>query len=134
MTLLFLIAAPFIGLLARIAGRRFRKIGERIQDSMGDVTQVATEAIQGYREVRTFGGEGYEQDRFQAVSERNRRQSMKMVMTSAIATPVIQLLVSLVLAMLVWLLLEPAIRADMSTGDVVAFITTGGCWPNRSGS
>ena len=51
---------------------------------------------------------------------------MKMVMTSAIATPVIQLLVSLVLAMLVWLLLEPAIRADMSTGDVVAFITTGG--------
>ena len=126
LTLLFLIAAPFIGLLARIAGRRFRKISERIQDSMGDVTQVATEAIQGYREVRTFGGEPYEQDRFQAVSERNRRQSMKMVMTSAIATPVIQLLVSLVLAMLVWLLLEPAIRADMSTGDVVAFITTGG--------
>ena len=126
LTLLFLIAAPFIGLLARIAGRRFRKISERIQDSMGDVTQVATEAIQGYREVRTFGGEAYEQDRFQAVSERNRRQSMKMVMTSAIATPVIQLLVSLVLAMLVWLLLEPAIRADMSTGDVVAFITTGG--------
>ena len=40
---------------------------------MGDVTQVATEAIQGYREVRTFGGEAYEQDRFHAVSERNRR-------------------------------------------------------------
>ena len=61
---------------------------------MGDVTQVATEAIQGYREVRTFGGEAYEQDRFHAVSERNRRQSMKMVLTSAVATPVIQLLVS----------------------------------------
>ena len=126
LTLLFLIAAPLIGLLARVAGRRFRKISERIQDSMGDVTQVATEAIQGYREVRTFGGEAYEQDRFHAVSERNRRQSMKMVLTSAVATPVIQLLVSLVLAMLVWMLLEPAIRADMSTGDVVAFITTGG--------
>ena len=126
LTLLFLIAAPVIGLLARVAGRRFRKISERIQDSMGDVTQVATEAIQGYREVRTFGGEAYEQSRFQAVSDRNRRQSMKMVLTSAIATPVIQLLVSLVLAMLVWMLLEPAVRAEMTAGDVVAFITAGG--------
>ena len=51
---------------------------------------------------------------------------MKMVMTSAIATPIIQVIVSVVLAGLVWLLLEPSIRGSMSTGDVVAFITTGG--------
>ena len=49
---------------------------------------------------------------------------MKMV-TSAVATPVIQLLVSLVSHARL-MLLEPAIRADMSTGDVVVFITTGG--------
>ncbi len=126
LTLLFLIAAPIIGLLARVAGRRFRKISERIQDSMGDVTQVASEAVQGYREVRTFGGEDYERNRFKRVSAFNRSQSMKMVITSAIATPVIQLIVSLVLAGLVWLLLDPDIRGLMSTGDVVAFITTGG--------
>ena len=126
LTLLFLIAAPIIGLLARIAGRRFRRISERIQDSMGDVTQVASEAVQGYREVRTFGGEDYERKRFERVSAFNRNQSMKMVITSAIATPVIQLIVSLVLAGLVWLLLDPSIRGMMSTGDVVAFITTGG--------
>ena len=126
LTLLFLIAAPLIGVLARIAGRRFRKISERIQDSMGDVTQVASEAVQGYREVRSFGAEDYERSRFGKVSALNRNQSMKMVLTSAIATPVIQVIVSVVLAGLVWLLLEPAIRGDMSTGDVVAFITTGG--------
>ncbi len=126
LTLLFLIAAPLIGLLARVAGRRFRRISERIQDSMGDVTQVASEAVQGYREVRTFGGEDYERTRFERVSAFNRNQSMKMVITSAIATPVIQLIVSLILAGLVWLLLDPSIRGIMSTGDVVAFITTGG--------
>ncbi len=126
LTLLFLIAAPIIGLLARVAGKRFRRISERIQDSMGDVTQVASEAVQGYREVRTFGGEDYERNRFERVSAFNRNQSMKMVITSAVATPVIQLIVSLVLAALVWLLLDPSIRGVMSTGDVVAFITTGG--------
>jgi subfamily B ATP-binding cassette protein MsbA len=71
LTLLFLIAAPLIGLLARVAGRRFRRISERIQDSMGDVTQVASEAVQGYREVRTFGGEDYERTRFERVSAFN---------------------------------------------------------------
>lgn len=126
LTLVFAVVAPLIGLLARIAGRRFRKISERIQDSMGDVTHVASEAVQGYREVRTYGGNSYERDRFDQVSQTNRRQSMKMVLTSSIATPLIQLIVATVLAGLVWLILLPGARVGMSTGDVVAFITTGG--------
>jgi subfamily B ATP-binding cassette protein MsbA len=31
---------------------------------MGDVTHVASETIQGYRVVRSFGGEAYEEKRF----------------------------------------------------------------------
>ncbi|MDZ7686567.1 MAG: hypothetical protein U5O39_17595 [Gammaproteobacteria bacterium] len=45
--------------------------------------------MQGYRVVRTFGGTQYERDRFPEVSDNNRRQSMKMVVTSSIATPVV---------------------------------------------
>ncbi len=126
LTLIFIAVAPIIALLVGFAGKRFRRISERIQNSMGDVTHVASEAVQGYREVRTFGGSDYERDRFERVSQDNRRQSMKMVVTSAIATPVIQIIVSLALAGLVWLVLDPAFLADMSAGDVVAFITTGG--------
>ena len=93
---------------------------------MGDVTHVASEAVQGYREVRTFGGLEYEQERFLKVSHNNRRQSMKMVITSSIATPTVQLVVSGALAGLVWLALDPVLLANMSSGDVVAFIGTGG--------
>ncbi|MBD3645891.1 MAG: hypothetical protein HUJ31_00245, partial [Pseudomonadales bacterium] len=49
LTLIFLSVAPFIALLVNFAGKRFRKISTRIQDSMGDVTHVASEAVQGYR-------------------------------------------------------------------------------------
>lgn len=126
LTLIFLSVAPFIALLVSFAGKRFRKISTRIQDSMGDVTHVASEAVQGYREVRTFGGTDYERDRFQKVSHNNRRQTMKMVVTQSISTPVIQLLVAVALAALVWLALEPSLRADMGAGAFVAFITTGG--------
>ncbi|MFT7243068.1 MAG: subfamily B ATP-binding cassette protein MsbA [Candidatus Azotimanducaceae bacterium] len=126
LTLIFICVAPFIGLLVNFAGKRFRRISERIQDSMGDVTHVASEAVQGYREVRTFGGLDYERERFLKVSHNNRRQSMKMVITASIATPAVQLVVSGALAGLVWLALDPMLLANMSSGDVVQFIGTGG--------
>lgn len=126
LTLIFFVVAPFIALLVGFAGRRFRRISERIQHSMGDVTHVASEAVQGYRVVRAFGGAEYERQRFTKVSHYNRRQSMKMVVTSAVSTPVIQLLVATALAGLVWLVLDPVLLANMSAGNVVAFITTGG--------
>ena len=126
LTLLFVLVAPLIGMLVTYAGRRFRRISERIQVSVGGITHVASEAIQGHREVRTFGGKEFETARFEAVSGDNRRQSIKMVMTASLATPVIQFLVSLSLAGLVWLVLDPIFLADMSAGSVIAFITTGG--------
>ncbi|MBO6701889.1 MAG: lipid A export permease/ATP-binding protein MsbA [Pseudomonadales bacterium] len=126
LTLIFLTVAPLIALLVNAAGKRFRRISERIQDSMGDVTHVASEAVQGYREVRTFGGSEYETERFEKVSQDNRRQSMKMVVTSSLATPAIQIMVSVALAGLVWLVLDPLFLANMSAGDVIIFITTGG--------
>jgi|TARA_B110000211_G_scaffold206513_1_gene241570 subfamily B ATP-binding cassette protein MsbA len=126
LTFIFIAVAPFIAILVGLAGKRFRRISERIQDSMGDVTHVASEAIQGYREVRTFGGADYERNRFEQVSSNNRRQSMKMVVTSSIATPVVQLVVSFALAGLIWLALDPVLLSSMSPGDVVAFITAGG--------
>ncbi|MCB1692179.1 MAG: lipid A export permease/ATP-binding protein MsbA, partial [Pseudomonadales bacterium] len=126
LTLIFLAVSPLIALLVNYAGKRFRRISERIQDSMGDVTHVASEAVQGYRVVRTFGGTDYEREKFLKVSNDNRRQSMKMVVTSSVATPVVQTVVAIALAILVWLVLDPALMSNMSPGDVVAFISTGG--------
>ncbi len=126
LTFIFILVAPGIALLVSFVGRRFRRISTRIQNSMGDVTHIVSEAIQGYREVRIFGGSSYEKIRFEKVSRDNRRQSMKMVVTSSLSTPAIQLVVSFALALLVWLVLDPALLADMTPGKVVAFITTGG--------
>ena len=126
LTLIFFAVAPIIAFLVSFAGKRFRRISERIQNSIGDVTHAASEAVQGYREVRTFGGSEYESERFAKVSQDNRRQSMKMVVTSAISTPTIQLIVAFALAGLVWLVLDPVLLANMTPGNVVVFITTGG--------
>jgi len=123
LTLVFVVLGPFIGLVVSYASRRFRKISKRIQGSMGDITHVASESITGYRVVRTFGGEEYEEQRFRDVSERNLKQSLKMASTQAISVPIIQVLVAIAIAALVWIMLSPGIRGEMSTGQLVAFIT-----------
>jgi len=123
LTLIFLTVGPVIGLVVNYASKRFRKISMRIQGSMGDITQVASESISGYRVVRTFGGEAYEQQRFRKVSDSNLKQSLKMASTQAISIPVIQVLVAVAIAILVWSMLAPEVRGGMTTGQLVAFIT-----------
>ncbi|KXO11687.1 MULTISPECIES: lipid A export permease/ATP-binding protein MsbA [Marinobacter] len=123
LTLVFLTVGPVIGLVVNYASKRFRRISKRIQGSMGDITHVASESISGYRVVRTFGGEDYERERFRDVSDQNLKQSLKMASTQAISVPVIQVLVAIAIAALVWTMLSPEIRGEMSTGQLIAFIT-----------
>ncbi|WP_097023248.1 lipid A export permease/ATP-binding protein MsbA [Chromohalobacter canadensis] len=123
LTLIFLAVTPLIGLVVSYTSKRFRRLSRRIQNSMGDVTHVASEALSGYRVVRTHGAEGYEKARFAEASDYNREQSMKVALTKAVSTPVIQLLVALSLAGLVWLAMSPALMASMTPGEFVGFIT-----------
>ncbi|HEA51236.1 lipid A export permease/ATP-binding protein MsbA [Marinobacter antarcticus] len=123
LTLIFLAVGPLIGAVVSYASKRFRKISQRIQGSMGDITHVASESITGYRVVRAFGGIEYEKQRFQKVNDKNLKQSLKMASTQAISIPVIQILVAIAIAALVWTMLAPEIRGEMSTGQLVAFIT-----------
>jgi subfamily B ATP-binding cassette protein MsbA len=94
---------------------------------MGDVTHVASETIHGYRVVRSFGGEGYEQQRFLASSEDNRVKQLKMVKTGAVYTPSLQLVIYSAMAVLMFLVL--LLRGDASAGDLVAYITLAGLLP-----
>ncbi len=126
LTLIFAAAAPLVALVVVYASRRFRRISRRIQSSMGDVTHVASEAVSGYRMVRIFGGEGYEQQRFHRSSRYNRRQNLKMVATKVTSTQTIQIFVVAALALLIALLFRPALGGGLSTGQVVAFLGLAG--------
>ena len=77
LALFLFIAAPFIALIVGVAAKRLRKISSKIQTAMGDVTHVASETINGYEEVKSFGGENYEIERFEKASDNNRRQNLK---------------------------------------------------------
>ena len=126
LTLIFAATAPIVAIVVGTASRRFRRISTRIQNSMGDVTHVASETVTGYRVVRIFGGEDYEKNRFHRSSRYNTRQNLKMVATKVTSTQVIQIFIAMALSILVALLFQPTIGGHLSTGDVVTFLGLAG--------
>ncbi len=126
LSLLILLIGPLIGQVVKIASQRFRRLSHRIQTSMGDINHVTSETIQGYQVVKSFGGERYEQQRFHEASQEYLKQSMKMVVTSSISTPVVQLIIALSMAWVVWLALGEGLTGFRTAGEFIAYFTAAG--------
>ncbi|KHL71193.1 lipid A export ATP-binding/permease protein MsbA [Pseudomonas flexibilis] len=127
LTLVMVAILPVIGVIVGTAGKKFRKQSRRIQVAMGDVTQVASETIHGYRVVRSFGGEDYESTRFSLASANNTARQLRMTRTSAIYTPTLQLVTYTGMSLVLFLVL--LLRGDATAGDLVAYITAAGLLP-----
>ena len=126
LTLLLLITTPFIALIVYVAGRRLRKLAKTIQTAMGDVTHLASEAVDGNLEIKSFNAEKYEKDRFFAANASNKNQNLKLEATSNLATPIIQLLVSISLSIVAYFALGSQLGIKLNAEDFVAFITAAG--------
>ena len=130
LTVIFAVVTPFIALIVRSAARRYRRISERIEVSMGDVSQVASEVIAGQRLVRAFGAEKRERDRFVQASDRIRRRSAKLAATKAVNAQGIQLIVACLLGVVVALVLLPEIGGAFTAGGAVTYLTWAGLLAN----
>lgn len=127
LTLVMIAILPLIAVMVSTASKKFRKQSKKIQVAMGDVTHVASETIQGYRVVRSFGGEVYEEKRFLKASQSNTNKQLRMTRTGAIYTPALQLVIYSAMAVLMFLVLY--LRGNASAGDMVAYITLAGLLP-----
>ncbi len=127
LTLVMIAILPLIAFMVTRASSKFRKQSKKIQVAMGDVTHVASETIQGYRVVRSFGGETYESQRFERASQSNTDKQLRMTRTGSIYTPMLQLVIYSAMAVLMFLVLW--LRGDASAGEMVAYITMAGLLP-----
>lgn len=126
LSFLFFGVAPFIAVIVSSATKRFQKQSKRVQNTMGDVSHITSEAVNAYLAVKTFGGENYEHNRFDEASIRNLNQGLKMVKTSSINTPVVQLLVAAGMSAVVWVALRPNVAGQISPGEFIAFLVAAG--------
>lgn len=123
LALFIVVLAPVLVVLVGGISRAFRRYARRIQDSMGQVTHVAEEVINGHRVVKLYGGEEFESARFERINARNFREFMKMQAMSSISAPVTQFILALGIAGIVWFATTGSRMETISVGTFVSFIT-----------
>lgn len=126
LTLTFLVVAPLIGFIVSKVSRRFRRLSKKMQNSMGDVTHVVSEAVTGNRDMRIYGAQASETERFRKVNGETLKQQLKIALADAAFSPVIQVLLSTAIATLVWLGMNPKIISTMSPGLFVSYLVAAG--------
>ncbi|MBI2381020.1 MAG: lipid A export permease/ATP-binding protein MsbA [Gammaproteobacteria bacterium] len=122
LSLLFMVAAPVIAVVVRFTGARFRKVSRAIQDSMGDITGSAQQALDGHKVVKTYNGFAHEVGRFQKVSNRNRQQGMKLVLTKALSVSSIQFIAALAFALTLYVAAQESIAGRLSAGSFMTLM------------
>ncbi|HEY5654487.1 MAG TPA: lipid A export permease/ATP-binding protein MsbA [Woeseiaceae bacterium] len=122
LTLLVAIVVPLIALSVRILSRTFRRYSSRIQDSVGEVSQVTEEVVQGNRVVKVFGGQDYELKRFMQANNKNEKQNMKLVGAKALGVGVTQVLFAFGIAGVVYVAGIESVRSNVTPGTFVSFL------------
>ena len=118
-----IIAAPAIGWLMQIANRSFRRYSKRIQNSMGDITRVAKEALDAHRLIKIFNAEDHQTDRFEQANELNRASNMKLARAKSLSNPVVGCIASLALAGVLYVAIRLVFANDMRVDQFWAFLT-----------
>ena len=121
LTALLFLASPFILLVVSIAGKRMKRVSTRIQNSMGDVTQVSSESINANKEVKIFGQQENEIEKFNFVNLNNKIQNLKLLTTNSLQSPIIQMFLAFALAVITWVALDSAFFERMTSGTFIAF-------------
>ena len=123
LSLSFLVIGPIIGFIVARVSKQFRAISRNIQGSMGDVSHVIQEAVEGARVIKIFGGQQEELTQFESANERNRAFNMKETMVKALNEPIVQFLVAIALAVIVYIASSGDVADRISVGSFMSFIT-----------
>ncbi len=116
LTLAMLLLVPVIALVVTVISRRFRRISGRIQDSMGDVTHVTEEAVNGHEVVKIFAGQSRERGAFERINELNRRLHLRLTATQLLSSSLIQLAAGLAVIVLLVIAASDYMRAEVTAG------------------
>ena len=122
LTLIFLLAAPFIVLLVSSLNKKFRSLTHDAQNSIGGIIHVAQEVIQGNKIVKIFKGYEKETFRFENTNDENRKAHMNLALTEGINSAVIMLIVGSALSGIILVSTFDFILETITVGSFVSFM------------
>lgn len=117
-----LVVAPAIAWIVGRLNVRFRRYGTRIQDSIGDVTRVAKEALDAHRVVKVFNAQAHIARLFDAANEQNRRSNVRLLSARASSGPTVQMVQALGLALVILIAKQEILAGSLTVPLFLPFL------------
>jgi len=123
LSLTLLILLPLVYLAVKLSTSRMRSGSKKVQDSMGNMTHLLDENISGSDLVKIYHAQKNEESKFFQLIKTIRQQRFKVDVAGGINTSIVNVLIGLCLASVVFL---SSTYLVMSAGDFLAFFTAMG--------
>lgn len=122
LTLVALVLMPALAVVVRGVSKRLRKLNQSQLEVNNELTQVIEETARAHQVIRIFGGQNYEQKRFDGKNEKLRGYSMRTTVAVATTTPITQILSACAVSIVIMLALVQATQNHTTAGDFITFI------------
>jgi subfamily B ATP-binding cassette protein MsbA len=103
--------------------KRMRAHARKLQGTLGVLTALLQETVQGNRVVKAFNMQGYEKERFAGESRGLQRTAMRVARIRAFTTPMMEILAAFGIAGVVWYGGYSVIAGGRTQGSFLAFLT-----------
>ena len=123
LTLITLAIAPVVALIIRTINHRLRNASRDTQQAMGSITQVIEESVTAHKVVKLFGGQSYEQQRFDSEINGVRRHMMKQAAAALANVPLVQMVAAVALSFVIWLAIGQTGSDAATVGGFLSFVT-----------
>ncbi len=122
LTLISLTLTPIMAFIVIKFAQRLRRNSREAQKTMGDMTHVLGETVDGQRVVKVFGGQDYEAARFADGTERAFRFNLKQDVASAATSSLVHITAAVAVAIIVYLATQQSLADKTTVGEFVSFI------------
>ncbi len=123
LTLISFVCLPLLAWAVVAVKKRLATVGAAQYDSQQRLTHIVEDNARAWRVVRTFGALDVEWQRFEDEAQRQRRLTVKQMATSALVSPLTQLVAAVGVAIIITLALYQAQQGSSTVGEFVSFIT-----------
>jgi ATP-binding cassette, subfamily B, multidrug efflux pump len=121
LTLILLITMPLVSLTVKWFGQQIHVRFEKIQEFFSDITARAQENLNGVRVIRAYAQEQSEISNFDKLNQQYVDRNLDLVKLSAVFRPLMQFLIGLGFAAILWYGGRETALGNMSLGDFAAF-------------
>ena len=121
LTLILLITMPLVSLTVKWFGQQIHARFEKIQEFFSDISARAQENLNGVRVIRAYAQEKSEIENFDKLNQQYVDRNLDLVKLSAVFRPLMQFLIGLGFAAILWYGGRETALGTMSLGDFAAF-------------